>query len=845
MSRRGMLTLEALEQREVPDAAANRAFLDQAYQDLLLRAADPGGREFYAAGLDQNKLTRPQAALALVTSPESRTLQVAGLYSYYLHRPADAGQGGFVQALLTGARTEDIEARIIGSPEYFTNRGGGTVPGFIDAIYTDVLGRLPDPSGQATFTDALNRGVPRTVIATALLNSNEHQAQLVQGLYNRLLGRGADAGGLTSFVLALQRGFRQEHVIAALVGSDEYYFRLAPTTSTFSPVEVLTESEVSQLLQRAAAATASEDAIIAITDRGGNLLGLRVEGGVSPAITGNNAQLVFAADGAISLARTGAFFGNNQAPLTSRTIRNLSQSTITQREVESNPNITDPNSPLRGPGFVAPISIGGHFPPNVMFTPPVDLFSIEHTNRDSIKHPGPDHIKGTADDILLPNRFNVPDAFINPVIPAEQRLTPPESYGRISGLMPDAQSRGIATLPGGIPIFKNGVEVGGIGVFFPGTTGFASEENSVLGAEHNPAKPDRSLEAEYIAFAALGGSAGAGFSIGTLGGVAPVPGISLPFGRIDLVGITLDIYGPGGIQGPQNLVSYARRFAQGNPNSGTNYPVTPGGDDLIPGQPVPEGWLVLPHAGGGLSAEDVRRLVEQGVAQAERTRAAIRLPLGSRSRMVISVTDTDGNVLGLYRMPDATVFSIDVAVAKARNVAYYADPTTLQPPDRIAGIPPGVAFTNRTFRYVAQPRYPSGIDGTPPGPFSILLDGGSDPLTGRTIGAPLPASAFQSVQGYDAFNPGTNFRDPNNVANQNGIVFFPGSSPLYKDTNGDGIAELVGGYGISGDGVDQDDVVTFVGSTGYATPLTVLRADQVRVRDVRLPYIKFNRNPEA
>ena len=101
-----------------------------------------------------------------------------------------------------------------------------------------------------------------------------------------------------------------------------------------------------------------------------------------------------------------------------------------------------------------------------------------------------------------------------------------------------------------------------------------------------------------------------------------------------------------------------------------------------------------------------------------------------------------------------------------------------------------------------------------------------------------PASAFQSVQGYDAFHPGTNFRDPNNFLNQDGIVFFPGAVPLYKSI-------LIGGFGVSGDGVDQDDVVTFAGSQGFVPPAGVLTADQVSVRGVRLPYQKFNRNPEG
>src|SRR5205823_10671654 len=97
-----------------------------------------------------------------------------------------------------------------------------------------------------------------------------------------------------------------------------------------------------------------------------------------------------------------------------------------------------------------------------------------HTNRDSLVLPGPDAIKGTADDIVLPNRFNIPPPFIvsAPGDPTENvDLTTPESYGFEAFAATDpahfAQSRGIGTLPGGIPIFKNGDLVGGIGVFFP------------------------------------------------------------------------------------------------------------------------------------------------------------------------------------------------------------------------------------------------------------------------------------------------------------------------------------------------------------------------------------------
>jgi uncharacterized protein GlcG (DUF336 family) len=621
---------------------------------------------------------------------------------------------------------------------------------------------------------------------------------------------------------------------------------------------VVTVDDVGKLLDRASAATPQNDAIIAIVDREGNILGVRVEDGV-PINHSDTQTLVFAIDGAVAEARTAAFFSNDQAPLTSRTVRFISQSTVTQREVESNPNIPDQASTVRGPGFVAPIGIGGHFPPDVANTAQVDLFAIEHTNRDSVIFPGVDGIRGTGDDINLGTRFGADYA-------AGKDIPAPESYGLVSGLMPNAQSRGIATLPGGIPLFKadpGGTPklVGGIGVFFPGPNGYATYEQNfqttaarkALGLKDQTTNDRLNaplvLAAEYTAYAAAGG-------VGTIAGV-PVPtGYVLPTGRIDLAGITLEIYGPHP-NDAKGLVAVGSKLGAGHVN-GVNMRVTPGGTLLVQGTSVPDGWLVTPRAAadGSLSAADVTKIINDGIAEANRVRAAIRLPIGQRTKMVLSVTDTKGNILGLYRMPDATVFSIDVAVAKARNVAYYDDATAIQNVDRVDAnfdgkpeVPAGASFTNRTFRYLSTPFFPTGVDGTPSGPFSILNDhtaaGSIDPKTAENVGAPIPANQFKSVLGYDAFNPGTNFHelsDPKVVkGNQNGIVFFPGSTALYKN------GKLVGGLGVSGDGVDQDDVVT-AGAAGTFVPgptSGVLRADQVLVRGVRLPYFKFPRNPHA
>jgi uncharacterized protein GlcG (DUF336 family) len=222
---------------------------------------------------------------------------------------------------------------------------------------------------------------------------------------------------------------------------------------------------------------------------------------------------------------------------------------------------------------------------------------------------------------------------------------------------------------------------------------------------------------------------------------------------------------------------------------------------------APEGDLVTPQDGSLLSASDVRQILDRAINTADQTRAVIRLPIGSRTRMVIAVTDTDGTVLGLHRMPDATFFSIDVAVAKARNMVYFSSAAGA---GDLPGIPTGTAVTNRTIGFGAQPFFPPGIDGSDHGPFfDLYVQDTNNPCT----------------QGSQAANP-----------NQNGIVFFPGALPLYRN------GVLVGGLGVSGDGVEQDDYVTSGAAQGFEAPPDS-RADRVFIDGVRMPYLKFPRNP--
>src|SRR5262249_605024 len=147
--------------------------------------------------------------------------------------------------------------------------------------------------------------------------------------------------------------------------------------------------------------------------------------------------------------------------------------------------------------------------------------------------------------------------------------------------------------------------------------------------------------------------------------------------------IQLPLFGPPGQDGIETLVNFGKTLGIGNAGStaatsitpaasaaNPNMPVDSLGDVLLPGQLAPEAFLVPPHAGPPLTAQQVMQIIVDAVGQAEGTRAQIRLPLNNTTRMVISVADpVTGEILGLFRMPDSTIFSIDVAAAKSRNTA--------------------------------------------------------------------------------------------------------------------------------------------------------------------------------
>ena len=246
-------------------------------------------------------------------------------------------------------------------------------------------------------------------------------------------------------------------------------------------------------------------------------------------------------------------------------------------------------------------------------------------------------------------------------------------------------------------------------------------------------------------------------------------------------------------------------------------------------------------AGGALTASDVGTIIAHAAQQANITRAAIRQPLGSNARVTIAVVDTAGVVLGVFRQQDAPVFGFDVAVQKARTAAFFSSANAATAL-RAAGFGSYVdlaaadglrfdgafAFTDRASGFLHRPFFPDGINDTAAGPLSIEIANWSPFNVGLQLDL-VRTNFLASLVGPAV--PCTSI-----PALPNGIQIFPGSVPLYKN------GVLVGAIGISGDGVDQDDLIAAAGANGFSPPVDI-RSDQIFVRGVRLPFLKFPRSP--
>src|SRR5262249_11392403 len=153
--------------------------------------------------------------------------------------------------LAQGGTIEKATAVLAGSEEYFTEQGGGTNDGFLDALYRDILNRPIDDAMRAAFDQKLASGTSRSEVAAMVIGSPEARQVLVHTLYTGLLGPGNDTTTFQLIVSGLDQGSPIDQVIAVLLASDGF--------SPPDPPVQLNKTDVQTLLDRASAATPSQD----------------------------------------------------------------------------------------------------------------------------------------------------------------------------------------------------------------------------------------------------------------------------------------------------------------------------------------------------------------------------------------------------------------------------------------------------------------------------------------------------------------------------------------------------------------------------------------------------------
>jgi uncharacterized protein GlcG (DUF336 family) len=413
---------------------------------------------------------------------------------------------------------------------------------------------------------------------------------------------------------------------------------------------------------------------------------------------------------------------------------------------------------------------------------------------------------------------------------------------------PKRSPLGLSADPGGLPLYKNGAVAGGIGVIADGVYGIDldifdvdqdTDELIAVAGSSGFAPPDE-IRGERIT------ANGHSFRFVDSESIISNPANAPAFGTL-----------PGALVAVPGYVGAAvvPGVAFGFPASGYAQATTPalaalGAFTLVDAVGVERFPPTAGAGAGALAANEVSAILQEGLKIAQRARAQIRRPLGSSTEVSIVVVDLNGDILGLARTPDAPVFGTDVAVQKARGALLFSLPNAgaliSGLPAPISGYPAAfaafvgaggaldgsTAWSTRALGNLHRPMYPDGIGSTPSGPlsqpmaaWSVFNVGFQLDLVQSRLLAGVGGSTATGCSGLSVAT--------------NGIQIFPGGLPIYRS------GALIAAIGVSGDGVDQDDMVAFLAlsNAGLGNAPSAMRADRLSPLGTALRYAQCPQSP--
>ena len=214
----------------VADEVTTASFVDGLYDRVLGRSGETMGRQHWIDqltpdGMGDTEMTRNDVAMAFWDSPEHARMRVNALYNQYLRRPADAeGRDGKVEQIVNeGASDTDIAVAMLTSLEFHREHLSDSA--FVIAVFERAHGRQPTSQELSARFFQLQGGTARSVVAEAIIDTQEGNFNVVENLYDKLLEREADFGGSVHFTNQISMdSMTPSEVAAALSSSQEFVY---------------------------------------------------------------------------------------------------------------------------------------------------------------------------------------------------------------------------------------------------------------------------------------------------------------------------------------------------------------------------------------------------------------------------------------------------------------------------------------------------------------------------------------------------------------------------------------------------------------------------------------------